>query len=130
MIRGRGNRTTELKLADAMRAVGLHGWRRHLDLPGKPDFTFRAQKICIFVHGCFWHGCPRCYRQPQTNSAFWIDKVSRNRARDRRVARALRANGYRVLTVWECELRGPRAAVVVGRITRALLRAQPSSRSL
>lgn len=120
LIRGRGNRSTELRLASAMRAANLHGWRRHLDLPGRPDFTFRERRVCIFVHGCFWHGCPRCYRQPRTNVTFWKAKVVGNHARDLRSARRLRAMGYKVLTVWECELRGSRIARVLTRVERAI----------
>lgn len=120
LIRGKGNKTTEIRLADALRVAGITGWRRHLALPGRPDFTFPKKHVCVFVHGCFWHGCPRCYRRPRTNSDFWRKKVAGNQARDRRAVRALRASGYRVLTIWECELRGARAAVVVRRIARSL----------
>jgi DNA mismatch endonuclease Vsr len=59
-IRSRGNHTTELRLAELMRAAGVRGWRRHLPLPGSPDFAFPRVRLCVFVHGCFWHGCPRC----------------------------------------------------------------------
>jgi len=119
LIRGSGNRSTELRLASAFRAAGLNGWRRHLGLPGRPDFTFRKERVCIFVHGCFWHGCPRCYRQPRTNIAFWRAKVAGNRARDRRSVRKLRAMGYHVIVVWECDLRGACVERVLGRIRRA-----------
>lgn len=120
LIRGRGNKSTEVRLARALRAEGLVGWLRHLPLPGRPDFTFRKQKVCIFVHGCFWHGCPNCYRMPRTNTAFWATKVSGNQARDRRVKRELRAKGYRVLVVWECQLRGTRAPAIARRVLRVL----------
>lgn len=107
-IRGRGNRTTELALARVLRRERLPGWRRHrADLPGRPDFAWPSRKVAVFVDGCFWHGCPRCYRAPSRNSAFWAAKVEANRRRDRRVSRQLRALGWRVLRVWECRVSEP-----------------------
>ncbi len=121
LIRGRGNRTTELRLAALFRAAGVRGWRRHLArLPGKPDFTFPSARLCIFAHGCFWHGCPTCYRKPTTNSSFWAEKVRHNRARDRRVVRELRARGWRTLSIWECSLRGTGGLKALRRVARAL----------
>jgi len=64
-VRGRGNKVTELKLLALLRQNKITGWRRHLRLPGKPDFAFPKKKVSVFVDGCFWHGCPKCYtRQP------------------------------------------------------------------
>ncbi len=76
-------------------------------LPGKPDLVFAGRRKVIFVHGCFWHGHAGCRyaRLPKTRVDFWADKVARNRARDGRNRRALRAAGWDVLTVWQCELK-------------------------
>jgi DNA mismatch endonuclease (patch repair protein) len=101
-VRSRGNSTTELALARLLRAARRTGWRRHTSLLGRPDFVFRREKVAIFTDGCFWHGCPRCWTKPQT--AFWALKVDRNRARDRRVSRELRAFGWSVCRLWEHEL--------------------------
>src|SRR5271156_4420512 len=57
--RARGNLSTELALARAFRLLGVSGWRRHLTIPGRPDFAFRQERLAIFADGCFWHGCPR-----------------------------------------------------------------------
>jgi DNA mismatch endonuclease, patch repair protein len=57
LIRSRGNRDTEIKLASLFRAARITGWRRHQPLPGRPDFIFRRERLAIFVDGCFWHGC-------------------------------------------------------------------------
>ena len=103
-IRGRGNRSTELCFASLLRQHHLTGWRRHLPLPGRPDFTFPKVRICVFVHGCFWHGCPACATFPKHRARYWRNKILGNRRRDRRVCRQLRARGYAVLTVWECAL--------------------------
>ena len=104
-IRGRGNLTTELRLAKLLRRSGIKGWRRHAHLPGTPDFCFPKSHICVFVHGCFWHSCPHCGKRSKTRARYWNDKLRQNRARDIRVARKLRALGYRVITIWECRLR-------------------------
>ena len=119
-IRPRGNRSTELAVATIFRRAGIKGWRRHLALPGRPDFTFPDIPLAVFVHGCFWHGCPRCYRKPTSNVAFWAAKVAGNRKRDRKSARQLRAKGYRVVTVWECELKNRRLGPCLARVYRAL----------
>lgn len=104
-IRGKGNEKTELRLAGLMRAEGITGWRRHLPIPGRPDFSFRKQKVAIFVDGCFWHGCPRCFRLPKQNKAFWEAKIEGNRKRDRSVNGRLRRLGWKVVRIRECQLK-------------------------
>jgi DNA mismatch endonuclease (patch repair protein) len=104
-IRGTGNRSTEQRLATLFRAHHITGWRRHLPLPGRPDFAFRRLKLAVFVDGCFWHGCPRHGTLPKQNRRFWRQKIDRNRERDRDVSRELRRSGWRVVRVWEHELR-------------------------
>jgi len=76
-------------------------------LPGKPDIVLPRHRTVVFVHGCFWHGhdCP-LYRLPKTRPEFWAAKIGGNKKRDERVARELESDGWRVLTVWECSLRG------------------------
>lgn len=119
-IRGRGNRTTELRLITLLRENGLHGWRRHLALPGTPDFTFSRQRTCVFVHGCFWHGCPRCRKVPMSNSTFWRKKIEGNRRRDRKDVHALKKRGYKVIVIWECQLRRNLAAQSIERLRHLL----------
>lgn len=77
------------------------------DLPGKPDLVFPKHRAIIFVHGCYWHGhdCRRGARMPKTNADYWTAKISRNRQRDTTSVAALEAAGWRVLIVWECELK-------------------------
>jgi DNA mismatch endonuclease (patch repair protein) len=77
------------------------------DLPGKPDIVLAGRRLAIFVHGCFWHGhdCARGARVPKANRDYWLAKVARNRARDALAHTALAAAGWRVETVWECELK-------------------------
>jgi DNA mismatch endonuclease (patch repair protein) len=119
-IRSRGNRSTELRMAELFRRHGITGWRRHQPLPGRPDFAFRRERVAVFVDGCFWHGCPACYREPEGNKEFWRQKIERNCRRDRKVARELRRMGWSVLRVRECVLR-KRPEQVVGRVRGKLV---------
>jgi len=107
-IRSKDNTTTERAFLAILRRAGISGWRRHLNLSGKPDFVFRSQRLAIFLDGCFWHGCPRCYRLPQDNRSYWKKKLIGNRLRDRRRSRELRLLGWRVLRVWEHILKSRR----------------------
>lgn len=118
LIRSRGNKATELRLIEIFREFGITGWRRNQPLFGKPDFTFRCERVAVFVDGCFWHGCPKCYKRPSSNREFWDAKVAANRKRDRRVGRELRAAGWRVVRVWQHQLK--KSAQVAGKISRAL----------
>ncbi len=108
MSRVRSKDTTpELLIRKGMHALGFR-YRLHVkDLPGKPDIVFRRYRSVIFVNGCFWHGhsCPRC-RMPNSNTDYWMRKVSRNVERDAINRRVLIDNGWRVLTIWECALTG------------------------
>ena len=122
MIRSRGNKRTELRLIEAFRSEGITGWRRHLPLPGRPDFAFRAARLLVFVDGCFWHGCAKCYRRPASNRVYWDAKVIRNQTRDRAVTRELKKKGWRVLRIWEHELKDTPA------LLRKLRRAMEKSR--
>lgn len=87
-------------------------------LPGKPDLVFSSLRKVLFVHGCFWHGhdCKRGARAPKQNAAYWRAKITRNRARDSEMLRALKPLGYSALTIWECETRDASA------LTRKLAR--------
>lgn len=103
----------EQRVRAAVRAAGFaRRYRLHgAQLPGKPDLVFTGLQKAIFVHGCFWHGhdCKRGARQPKDNADYWRAKIARNQTRDRAALKALRANGWSVLVVWECETREPGA---------------------
>jgi len=136
-IRSRGNRATELALVRVFRANGITGWRRHqrirfnaprstsnserskmgvgrwkFSLSVRPDFVFPRLKLAVFVDGCFWHACPQHATKPQGNASFWRKKLAGNRRRDALVTRRLRRAGWRVLRIWEHELK----ARVIGRL--------------
>jgi DNA mismatch endonuclease, patch repair protein len=76
-------------------------------LPGKPDMVLPKYKTAIFIHGCFWHGHKNCkyYVVPKTRTLWWLDKINRNKANDEKAVKALKKNGWKVVTIWECKLK-------------------------
>ena len=104
-IRGRSNRTTELRCRALLVSFGVRGWKMHLvAVPGHPDFYFPASKVAVFVDGCFWHGCPRCGHVPRKNRAYWRAKIKRNEERDHSTDKLLSRMGIEVVRIWEHEL--------------------------
>lgn len=105
-IRGRDTRP-ELVLRSGLHRMGFRFRLHARELPGKPDMVLPKWGAVIFAHGCFWHGhdCT-LFRWPGTRQEFWRAKIEGNRARDAGAVQALRAAGWRVLTVWECALKG------------------------
>lgn len=107
-VRQKGT-SAELTVARILRKLG-HSYRLNVrGLPGSPDFANRRRKWAVFVQGCFWHHHTNCRRAtvPKSNTEFWRTKFTANRARDARAIRALRATGFRVVTIWECEVPKP-----------------------
>ena len=96
----------EVKLRSLLHKNGFRFRLNRKDLPGKPDIVLPKFKAVIFVHGCFWHGhsCNRGHR-PQTNIYFWNKKIESNIARDKKDIALLEAQGWRVLVVWQCEIK-------------------------
>ncbi|WP_296600820.1 very short patch repair endonuclease [Phenylobacterium sp.] len=108
MRRVKGRDTTpEMKVRRALTKLGARYRLHRKDLPGNPDIVMPGRKLAIFVHGCFWHGhdCVRGSRVPKQNRDYWVAKVGRNVARDARNGEALAALGWRVETIWECDLK-------------------------
>lgn len=105
-IRGK-NTKPELLIRSALHRMGFRFRLHSARLPGHPDLVLPRYHSVIFVHGCFWHG-HNCYlfRWPATRTGFWRKKIERNRFVDRRAFRKLRAEGWRVLSIWECALKG------------------------
>lgn len=101
------NTSPELKVRRLLTRMGLRYRLHRKDLPGRPDIVMAGRKLAIFVHGCFWHGhdCARGARVPQANRDYWLAKVGRNQARDMASRAALEALGWRVLVLWECDLK-------------------------
>lgn len=97
----------EMLIRRGLHARGLRYRLHDRKLPGRPDLIFPRHHVVILVHGCFWHGhnCPM-FRMPATRQEFWSAKIETNQVRDAKVHTALLELGWRVLTVWECSLRG------------------------
>ena len=99
----------ELAVREILRGLGVSYRTCVPGVPGTPDIMNRRAKWAIFVHGCYWHGHTGCklFTVPKTNTQFWKEKICANQTRDRRKVRALRALGFKVITVWQCETRKP-----------------------
>lgn len=106
-IKGRDTKP-EMAVRRALHANGLRYRLHRKDLPGKPDIVMPGRKLCIFVHGCFWHGCTKCVdgkRTVKSNTDFWKEKIQKNRMRDAKNRKELLAQGWTVYEIWECETR-------------------------
>ena len=106
----RGNKaedtSPELLLRSALWKYGIRGYRKHLKhLPGRPDIAFSSCQLAVFVHGCFWHRCPKCNIPiPRTNTSYWREKLRRNIERDKQTYKQLKQAGWRKMIIWECEV--------------------------
>jgi DNA mismatch endonuclease (patch repair protein) len=118
-IRSR-NTSPELIVRRYLHRKGLRFRLHARNLPGKPDLAFPARRVLVFVHGCFWHGCPYCVdgtRRVKSNVPYWSAKIEGNRARDARHAATLRDAGWSVFVIWECEAK---KAVQLSRLARRI----------
>ncbi|WP_460373375.1 very short patch repair endonuclease [Methanocalculus sp. MC3] len=110
-IRGKDTKP-ELIIRSLLYSRGVRGYRIHYDLPGKPDLVFIKMKVAIFIDGCFWHKCPQCFREPQKNRDFWMEKINGNFERDLRVNAELSGDGWTVLRFWEHDVRNDPESIV------------------
>lgn len=105
MSRIRGKWTSPEKKIHNM----LKGWkirhRMHPKIFGSPDIILSDSKTAVFIHGCFWHRCPKHFSMPKTRVKFWSEKIETNVMRDRVVKGKLRAEGYNVARIWEHQIR-------------------------
>ncbi len=87
--------------------LGVRYRLHRADLPGKPDIVMPGRRLAIQIHGCFWHGhdCARGARAPKQNADYWLAKVGRNRTRDADTTAKLETMGWRVETIWECQMK-------------------------
>ena len=110
-----------------------HGYRYRknvANLPGKPDIVLPKYHTCIFVNGCFWHkheGC-KYFVWPKSNEQFWRDKINRNVERDQKQHKELEAMGWRVIVVWECELKKNRKNNTLGRLEKQIVQVESRDR--
>lgn len=79
--------------------------KMHLKMPGSPDLIIPDRKIAVFLHGCFWHKCPRHYKEPRSHRKYWIPKIEKNVLRDKKNIKLLKKLGWKVVVLWEHDLR-------------------------
>jgi DNA mismatch endonuclease (patch repair protein) len=106
-----GNTKPELLVRKFLHANGFRYSLHKKTLPGKPDIVLPKYKTIIFVHGCFWHGHANCkyFVVPKTRTAWWRNKINTNKANDAKAVKALKKEGWKVITVWECKLKPAKA---------------------
>lgn len=104
-VKSKNTKTTELTMIKIFKELGIKGWRRTYPLVGKPDFVFREKRIAVFVDGCFWHGHDCRNVTPTNNAEFWAKKREYNKTHDKLISGILAAKGWRVIRIWECELK-------------------------
>lgn len=97
----------EMLVRKFLHANGFRYSLHNKKLPGKPDIVLPKYKTVIFIHGCFWHGHKDCkyFKIPRTSTKWWTYKINRNKANDEKVIKALKKDGWKVITIWECRLK-------------------------
>ena len=104
-IKSKNTKSTELKMIEIFKELHIIGWRRTYPLVGKPDFVFPKKRIAVFVDGCFWHGHDCRNVTPSANAEFWNAKREYNRQHDATVTDTLQKKSWKVIRIWECELK-------------------------
>ena len=104
-VKSKGNKSTEIKLIEIFRRHHVIGWRRNSNLAGHPDFIFPKNRIAVFADGCFWHGHNCRNVTPSENAEYWQNKIKRNKARDKAITKELTVKGWKVVRIWECEIK-------------------------
>lgn len=118
-VKSRGNRSTEKRFRAYLIRSRVKGWRSNAkDIPGTPDIFFDKKRLAIFIDGCFWHGCPKCYRRPKSKRKFWDEKVVENRMRDKKVNRKLKSRGIKVVRIFECLLQKESVDTIINKIRK------------
>jgi DNA mismatch endonuclease (patch repair protein) len=110
------NTKPELLVRKFLHANGFRYSLHKKTLPGKPDIVLPRYKTIIFIHGCFWHGHNNCkfFVVPKTRTQWWTDKINRNKANDKKAVKALKKDGWKVITVWECRLKPGKVEKTLG----------------
>ena len=116
------NTKPEVKLRKALFGLGYRYRVNRKGLPGSPDIVLAKYRSCIFVNGCFWHGHRDCRyaTSPKTNAEFWRTKIENNRERDLKDYTFLESLGWRVIIVWECELKKDRLDATIASVREQL----------
>jgi DNA mismatch endonuclease (patch repair protein) len=109
-VKGKGTKL-EQRFFSMLAGMRIGGWKKNVsEIVGKPDVVFLDQKVVVFIDGCFWHGCPVCQRKlPKTNKEYWEQKIKRNILSAKSVNQTLQQDGWKVIRVWEHEMRDSKA---------------------
>jgi DNA mismatch endonuclease (patch repair protein) len=130
-VKGKGTKL-EKRLFSMLAGMRLKGWRKNAgDIIGKPDVVFDDKQVAVFIDGCFWHGCPHCNRKmPEANRDYWEGKIRRNVERDQKNKEILISDGWRVIRIWEHEIRKPEErSKIRSKIRQALTEGEPGEYS-
>jgi len=104
-VKSSQKKSTEQKLIRFFKKNRITGWRRKIQLFGKPDFVFPTIRVVIFTDGCFWHGHDCRNTKPKENELYWKEKIEQNQIRDKFVSKVLLEKGWNVIRIWECALK-------------------------
>lgn len=115
-VKSKNNKSTEIRLIKLFQKNGITGWRRNYPVKGHPDFVFLSKRIAVFVDGCFWHGHDCRNTRPSANQEYWEKKRERNVKHDAEVTTMFETRGWRVLRIWECELKRKNESALLARI--------------
>ena len=119
-VKSKGNKSTEIKLIEVFGELGIKGWRRNYSVKGHPDFVFPSKKTAIFVDGCFWHGHNCRNTIPKDNAEYWNRKRERNIQHDKEITEMFVNRGWKVIRIWECELKKANRTALQDRLLSSL----------
>jgi len=97
----------ELLVRKFLHANGYRYTLHNKTLPGRPDIVLRKHKTVVLIHGCFWHGHAGCkyYVVPKTRTDWWLNKITTNKVNDAKAVKSLKKEGWKIITIWECDLK-------------------------
>lgn len=119
-VKPKGNKTTELQLVKYFKENSIKGWMRNYPVKGHPDFVFLEKKIAIFVDGCFWHGHDCRNTKPKQNENYWANKIKKNKHHDQEITELFQQRGWKVIRIWECELKKKNRKILEAKIKPVL----------
>ena len=117
------NTKPEMLVRRFLHAQGFRYKLHDKKLPGKPDLVLPKYKTLIFIHGCFWHGHEGCryYVVPKTRTDWWVNKINTNKANDTKAIKALKKNGWKIINVWECDLKANKLSTTLAKLPVKIL---------
>lgn len=115
-VKSSNNKSTELKLISIFKEYSIKGWKRNYKIKCSPDFVFLKLKIAIFTDGCFWHGHNCRNLTPKDNAEFWQNKILKNKKYDKDTTKRLKKLGWKVIRIWECELKDKKRKILLSKI--------------